>query len=149
MLDWIPTRAWLLLVIGLIVWPAAVVVRRRFQLSQYDSRFPDERSFSLSLAALCLAVAVSLFIFTPAAGAFGRSGYLLPLIGTVIGLFCVHAAIKGVLTGRVEPMINGLSGTYDRDEQPVRFWLSVTWNSVVGLGMAWALFAANFYIPNE
>ena len=148
MLDWVPPQGWLLLIIGLIVWPWAVVVRRRLQLSRLDSRYPDDRNFRVSLVAVGLAVATSIFIFTPVAKEFARSGYLVPALVGALAAFCLYEATKGVLTGLTDPLMNNL-GPYARERQPVRFWLSISSYAAFGILAVWLLVDTGFYIPNE
>jgi hypothetical protein len=42
----------------------------------------------------------------------------------------VRKVLKGHGEGRAGPMIDGFYRSYDREQQPRRFWFSMIWNGV-------------------
>lgn len=85
-----------------------------------------------SLIVLVGLIAFAGFIFTPAAEKLARSPEFGPLL--LLGFSCLafYFVGKGFLTGRALPLVKGQLGPYERATQPKRFWISLTWNALLG-----------------
>lgn len=97
-----------------------------------DLSWRTSRKFALNAVLLAALTASAVFIFTAEARSFVSSVYYLPALLTAFGTFALHAAAHGLLTGRVSPLVQGLSGRYLKGEQPQRFWASVLYNAFLG-----------------
>ena len=147
LLDWVPIRAWLLLIIGLIaITPASYVLRYRRSSAQ-DVTAPsakdepkDRLIFALSMFALILLVALSFFIFTRAAEDFSHSPVIFPLILTVLMTFFFYLVLDGYSSGEVEWTELILSERYNRVNQPKRYWLLMIRNIFFAILMAFLTF---------
>ena len=140
MFNWIPTRAWLLILISLFCWPALVILSRRVQLSDLDHKFPTRRQTALAIAWLIIAFGVAIFIFTPQAEAFAYSQQFLPILLAVVAVLAVNTTVRGFMTGQAEPLIRGSWGPYSRLEQPRCYWASQSWNVLMSGFMVWLEF---------
>jgi Flp pilus assembly protein TadD len=136
-LDHVPVRVWLLLMIALVAYaPARGVLSYRVQYpaGRYGSHPDDDfgehapRRFALNLTILVVLVALAGFIFTPAAAAFAHSPSFWPIVMIAIGGCALFSVLKGLATGRIEPLTRGFNNEYQREAQPKRFWASMTWN---------------------
>lgn len=148
MFDGIPTRFWLLLWLALIALPAAKYVLDYVRSSPryHDITKPHEdlswrtrRRLMRFVALLILLFALAIFISTPLADQFARSGEFLPALLTVLGGFALYSVTVGLREGRITPIVRGFSREYRRQEQPKRFWASLSWNAALCLicgGMA-------------
>ena len=141
MSDVIPTQAWLVLLLAVMAAAPAIYVWRHLSpgLTVQDITQPPQdlgwrstRKLYGSLATLLGILAVGVFIFTPWAEDFANSESFLPSMMGAIGAYAVGKAVIGFREGKVELMLKGFNATYDRDEQPGRYWASVGWNAVLG-----------------
>ncbi len=89
------------------------------------------------LAALA---ALAVFIFTDAAVAFARSPSFVPLLAAACGAYALVTVVRGLSTGRVEPLSKSFHNTYERASQPTRFWASMGWNTFLGGLLIWLAF---------
>lgn len=55
-----------------------------------------------------------------------------PIIMIGLGGWSLFTVAQGFAKGRIEPMVRGLHSTYQREEQPKRFWASMSWNALLG-----------------
>lgn len=100
-----------------------------------DLSWRSEGYFYRSLAISITLVAVGMFIFTPAAESFARSDAFVPSLLGAIGTYALGTTIHGWRNGRIEPLLRGLSRTFDREEQHLRYWASLGWNAVLGCAL--------------
>jgi tetratricopeptide (TPR) repeat protein len=144
--DAIPTTAWLLIAIGAAAFaPARYVIRHiahspeRRDITQppEDLSWRSTGQLVRNLAVLVVAAVLALFIFTPAASQFAHSDWFAPTLGTALALFALYSVVEGFLTGRIRPLVRGVSQTYERAAQPKRFWASLSWNSLLVGGFLW------------
>ncbi|MDB5712473.1 MAG: tetratricopeptide repeat protein [Sphingomonas bacterium] len=146
-LDHVPVRVWLLLVIAVAAYaPARQVLSYRAQypsgrhVPHPDDDFGDHtpRRFALSLTILIGLAALAGFIFTPTAAAFARSPSFWPILAVAFGAWALSTVPKGLMTGKIEPLTRGFSNDYQRATQPKRFWASMIWNGLLGAMLIWA-----------
>lgn len=78
-----------------------------------------------------LLVAVGWMIFTPGGRRFFEHPDVLPIIMIGLGSWVLYGTVRGLATGRIQLMMRGFSGYYDRDTQSKRFWASFAWNAVM------------------
>lgn len=144
MLDAVPIRAWLMLAIGIAALaPALYLFRhvahdpRRHDITQppEDLGWRSSRRLILSCAALAGLAALAAFIFTPAAERLTQARSFWPALVALFGLFACGTVVRGLLTGRIEPIARGSWSTYERATQPKRFWASLAWNAALGIGL--------------
>lgn len=150
MTDAIPTQAWLVLMLAVMAAGPAIYVWRHFKHGLPDITQPPEdlswRSTAKlyrSLASLVGLLAVGVFIFTPWAKEFAESDYFVPTLTGAFGAFALGRAAVEFSQGKAEPLVKGFNATYDREEQPARYWASLGWNTVLG-GALLALSATIF-----
>ncbi len=151
MLDGVPAQVWLLLLIATVAIAPAAYVIRYVQASPANrdiARPPDDLSWRsrgrlvLNLAALAALVGLAIFIWTPAAEELARSPRFLPAMLAVFGSVAAVSVGRSLLRGHVTPMIKGVTSSFARAERPVAFWLSITWNAILGIMTvvgAWSL----------
>ena len=138
MFEWVPTRAWLLILIGMFVVPAGIYVCRHLSASpsdfdvtkpKPDLEWRSSRSLAISTAAIVIGIALAIFIFTPAAERFARSPQFLPLLMIALTGWMIYFTADGIFKGQVEPVNRGATlGPYNRIDHPIRYWLSLLWN---------------------
>lgn len=154
MFDWVPIQAWLIILLAILAYQPALTVFRFAASSQggddlfprpTDQVRPERDQFGRSLFVLIALAGLAAFIFTSAAERFSKSPSFWPAVMGVIGLFALYSTIAGAVRGSVEPFIKGNFGPYDRDDQPVQYWLSMVWN----VGMVVLLMSAIFWIPES
>jgi hypothetical protein len=152
MFDWVPIRVWLLLLAAtLAVVPAKYVVRhlrhapnrRDITQAPEDLSWRSSKQLATSLIALTLLAGFSIFIFTPEAVRVAASPRLFPAIILGVGGWSLFTVARGFYAGKVEPLVRGHLGTFDRDTQPNRYWASMAWNAAMGCLFIWmAIFAS-------
>lgn len=148
----VPTQVWLLLAIAVTAYVPTLYVYRHFahSPSRRDITQPPEdlswrtsKQLVRSLAIITILAAFGTFIFTPAAVQFAKSPSFLPLLAVAGGGWALVTVAIGFSTGRIEPLVRGLNSVFERDSQPKRFWASMTWNGLLGLGCLWLAFKTN------
>lgn len=149
MFDEIPVAFWLFVLIAMLAFAPAQYVFRHFMHS------PDRRDITLapedlswrtssqlfrSLAILAVLAAIGIFISTPAAEAFARSPAFAPILmlGFSAGAACT--VVMGLFSGRIQPLIKGLSLRFERKTQPKRFWASLCWNAILACLFIWVAY---------
>lgn len=146
----VPAQFWILIALGAIGYAPAVYAyrfwahspeRRDITLPPEDLSWRTSRQFGLSVAMLGGLVALAVFIFTPAAARLARSPDFPSILIGAVGLWAVSTVPKGIASGRIQPMVRGVSSTFERETQPKRFWASVSWNAILGCLFIWAAFA--------
>lgn len=142
--DSIPPQAWLLLTLVMLgigpatyVWRYLIHPTRPRDITQPPDNLSwrSEGHFYRSLAISLALVAVGIFIFTLTAENFARSDAFFPSLLGAIGTYALGATIQGWRNGRIEPLLRGLSRTFDREEQPARYWASLGWNAILGCAL--------------
>lgn len=150
MFDDVPTRVWLLIVIGLLAFRPAQYLfihwahsPSRLDITQPkpDLSWRTSGQCAQSLGMLAALVALAIFIFTPTAERFAHSPEFFPLLALGMAGFCLFWVAQGFVRGHVEPLIKGSWTSYERTTQPKRFWASMTWNAFLGLFMGWVAVA--------
>lgn len=150
-------RLWLLFG-AVLVAGAAVQAFRKWRVEQEDAlrgvtpgfsearsigstytaeREPSHRRFwrYLPLAALLLLFA---FIGLTRAGkqlAQSPSFWLILLFAG--GVWALFTVVQGLARGQIQPFARGFYNTYRREQEPKRFWASVTWNALFGCFSLW------------
>lgn len=146
MLKQVPVQFWLLVAIAAIGYAPAVYVCRFLAHSprHRDITQPPEdlswrtsRQFGFSIAMLGGLAALAIFIFTPAAAQLARSPSFMPLLMGVTGAFALSSVPRGMAAGQVQPIVRGISSTFERETQPRRFWASICWNAIFGCLCIW------------
>lgn len=144
MFDFIPIQLWLIAFLGVFAMPPARYVWRHLShdaRSRDVGRPPEDQSWRsdrhlyLSVALLVALVAAGIFILTPFAERFAQSAAFWPAILGTLGSVTIGSVVKDWRDGRVEPLIRGVSTAYARDAQPRRYWASLGWNAVLGVGL--------------
>ena len=144
MFEAVPIRAWLVLGIAFVAFAPARYVfehvlhdprRRDITRPPEDLGWRSSRQLLLSGAALAGLAALAVFIFTPAAERFAHSRSFWPALLAVFGTFACGTVVRGLANGRIEPLVRGVSSTYERATQPKRFWASMAWNAALGAGL--------------
>lgn len=152
MFDQVPVRAWLLLLIAVFAFPAVQYLyrhlkhspsRRDITQAAEDVSWRTTRRLAWSLSTLVGLLGLSVFIFTPAAEQFAASPRFWPILSAVFGAGVLSTVPLGVIRGRVQPLIRGLDGVYERESHPYRFWGSLAWNAALGSMLMWVAYQAN------
>ncbi|HEY0627567.1 MAG TPA: tetratricopeptide repeat protein [Allosphingosinicella sp.] len=152
MFDEVPVRVWLLIVIAVAAFAPAQYVYRHVahSPSRRDITQPTEdlswrttERFSLSLLMLVALLGLAIFIFTPTAEHVAASPRFWPVLMLVFGVFAAFTVVQGFATRRIEPLVRGFSGTYERSIHPKRYWASMAWNAAMGCLVIWLAYQAN------
>jgi tetratricopeptide (TPR) repeat protein len=147
-LDSIPPQVWLVVLLATVGFgPASyvsrhvahAVIKRDITQPPEDLSWRSNEQLYRCLAILAGLFAVGVFIFTPQAEEFARSDAFLPSLFGVVGGYALSTVAGGWRNRRIEPLLRGFSQIYDRDDQPLRYWASLSWNAIVGC----ALFAVS------
>lgn len=148
MLDDVPVQVWLLVAIAAAGYaPARYVVEhlahspanRDITLPPEDLGWRTSTRLALNLAVLAGLLALTVFIFTYEALRFARSAIFVPALLAAFGAVALSTVVRSSATGRISPLIQGIYSTFEREEQPKRYWASVAWNGMLGclmLGLA-------------
>lgn len=75
--------------------------------------------------------------FTAAGKQLAQTPRFWPILMIAFAAWAFYTVAQGFAKGRIEPMVRGIDSTYERDEQPNRFWLSMAWNTVLGGVFLW------------
>lgn len=149
MFDSIPIQVWLLILIGLFGYQQAVYVyqylasspsRRDITQPSEDLSWRTSTQFTKSALILMGLVALGGFIFTPAAVKLVQWRGFWPSIVSAMASLFVYFTIEGLAKGKVEPLIKGDWGLYDRREQPGKYWVSSAWNVAISAIFVWMAF---------
>lgn len=150
MFDSIPPQAWIVLVLAIIatgrviyLWRHLVSIFQKRDITQPpdDLSWRSSKQFYASLTVVMGLLAVGVFIFTPYAEQFAKSDFFVPSLLGSFGSAALVMAVRGFQTGQAEPLVRG-ARMYVRDEQPIRYWLSLGWNAIMGTGLlAMSIFA--------
>ncbi|KHL24133.1 hypothetical protein PK98_15255 [Croceibacterium mercuriale] len=152
MFDDIPPQLWPLIVLAAAaIVPVRYIIRhvvhtprwREITLLPEDLGWRTPANLIRSVAALVLLAALAIFIFTPQAARFAQSWSFAALVLAGLGTYALHTVWRGLKDGHIEPMSRGMSWEFSREEQPKRFWVSVAWNTLIGVGMFLALIAGS------
>lgn len=114
---------------------AHAATKRDITLPPEDLSWRSNTYLYRSLAVLAGLLAVGIFIFTPLAEDFARSDAFAPILLGAIGSYALGTTIGGWRNGEIEPLLRGLSQTYQRDGQPKRYWASLVWNAILGCAL--------------
>lgn len=154
----IPAPVWLLIAIGAVAYAPAVYVyrflthspaRRDITQPSSDLSWRTSRQLGLSIAMLAGLVALAGFIFTPAAAQFARSPNFMPLLMGALGAWALSSVPRGLAEGKVQPMVRGVSSTFEREAEPKRFWASISWNATLGCLCIWLAYVTFRDAPDE
>lgn len=154
----VPTQVWLLIGIVAIAYAPALYVYRFWEYSPArheimedsgDLSWRTSRQFGLSVAMLAGLVALAIFIFTPAAEQFARSPSFMPLLMGALSTWALSTVPMGLVAGRVQPIVRGVSSTFERDTQPKRFWVSIGWNALFGALCLWLAYVTLRDAPED
>lgn len=141
MLDLLPITVWLLIAVAMAAYFPALYVfdyvakspaRRDITLPPEDLSWRTQRQLGRNVALLFALAAFAVFIHTPAATYLVRSDMFLPILLSAIGSFAISTVRKGYSSGIVEPLLRGANWEFDRQTQPRRFWISMSWNALLG-----------------
>lgn len=81
----------------------------------------------LALSTL-LILAIVLFLMTFSDGELD----LISLFPSGAGAFILTLCLRSLGRGTAQPYIRGFDNSYERDQQPIRYWLSLGWNTMLG-----------------
>lgn len=109
--------------------------RRDITKAAEDASWRTPGKLIQNLALLAGLAALAVFIFTPAAASIAQSPSFVPMLFFGVGCWTVATIAKGFLTGSITPFSRGLNADFSRQSQPKRYWASMAWNGVLGLGM--------------
>lgn len=152
MFDDVPVRVWLLIAIGAFAFvPVQYVYRHmahspsRRDITQpaEDLSWRTQHQFIRSLAIVAFLVAFAVFIFTPTAERLASSPRFWPMLVAAFGAWVIFLVVQGFVSGRIELLVKGFYGTYERVAQPKRYWASMTWNAALGCLLLWLAYQAN------
>ena len=152
MFDDVPVRVWLLLAIAATAYQPVQYLYRHWanSPSRRDITQPPEdlswrtsSQFVRNLAILAALIALAGFIFTPAAAQMAQSPIFWPILMIGGGAWTLSTVPRGVVSGRIQPIVRGIDSTYARETQPKRFWASLVWNAVFGCLFIWLAFQMN------
>jgi len=144
LLESVPVQAWILLIIG--IW----AINPARNLWDHVSHAPNRRDITLppedlawrtgtnlfrSAASLLVLGGVAIFVFTPTAEEFARSDFLVPALFGTFGILGLLSNIRGLREGESEPLVKGSSRSYRHDDEPAKYWLSVSWNWILVVGL--------------
>jgi tetratricopeptide (TPR) repeat protein len=121
--------------------PAVILFR---QARTRSSRL-SERVLELCRLALATLLILAAFLFLLSLVSDGEIPTFLLAVGAG-GAFILALCLRALGQGEVRPYIESAHRTYDRDRQPVRYWLSLGWNTSLGavcLLLAFGATAAN------
>ena len=85
-------------------------------------------------AILALLIAFGIVIFTPQAHAFAKSNWFLPGLFAAFGTYAAGTLVPGWRDGKIQPLVRGVYTAFERDTQPKRYWASLAWNALLGIG---------------
>ncbi len=140
MFDDLPAQTGLILfLVAAGVGPATYVVQHiRAGTSVRDVTAPapdlswrSGRQLLVSTLVLTVILAVGVFSFTPLAPRLVAWAGFAPTVLGVFASFALGRLVQGWRERRAEPLIRGLSLSYDRAEQPIGYWSSMTWNAIL------------------
>jgi Flp pilus assembly protein TadD len=155
-------RLWLVFG-GAIVLLAVIQAFRKWRFEQEDSskflsgtsyrqeitRAADEFSPGITdqlwryRFAIASFAAIAFIVFTPAGKRLLQAPSFWPIAMFAFGGWALFSVARGLKNARIEPFVRGLSRTYEREMQPVPFWLSMAWNSIFGCFCFWIAFQMN------
>lgn len=152
MFDDVPLRAWLLILLAMSAWGPAHYVY--FHLAHSPSRRditqpPEDLGWRTSwqlirnAALLAALAACAIFIFTPAAEALAASPQFVPGLLLTLGAATGGSVLRALRTGTIEPLVNGVSKTFERTVHPKRYWASIGWNAALGCLLIWLAYQMN------
>lgn len=146
-LDSVPLLGWITIALGIAaIAPASYCWRylthtrrlRDITLPPEDLSWKSKPAFYRSLAMLAALLGFGVVAFTPQAEAFAKSEWLAPTLFGAIGGYVLSTVAAAWRTGEVEPMLRGTSWRFQRDEQPKRYWASLSWNFLIGSALSLA-----------
>jgi tetratricopeptide (TPR) repeat protein len=149
MFDEIPFQAWLLIGIAVAAFVPAQYVyhhiasspsRRDITQPPEDLSWRTNAEFLRSSAVLAALVGLAIFIFTPMAERFASSPSFSPALMVAIGAAALITVVRGLGTGRIEPLLNGFHTAFERALHPKRYWASIAWNAMLGCLLFWIAF---------
>ncbi|TIX49703.1 tetratricopeptide repeat protein [Alteraurantiacibacter aquimixticola] len=150
MLDFLSPQFWILAALAIFGWAHAHYVwmhiahdpsRREITAPPEDLSWRSDNLFYRSLAILAGVVSLAVFIFTPHASEFAQSDFFVPALLGLVGSAAVGRALADWRSGTTEPLIRGVSATYNKASQPLKYWASLAWNASVGIAfLATSLF---------
>lgn len=121
MFDRIPIQVWLLLLIGIIGY------------AQWKAQRPP----ILKAAVAVGIVGIAFFIFTDAARELALSKIFWPALLVTVGAWALTTVPEGLRDGKIEPFVQGIHTSFERGNQPKRFWASMAWNAILGSVCIW------------
>lgn len=80
---------------------------------------------------------IAFIAYTDAGRRLAAKPSFLPILFTAFACWSLFTVVRGLQTGQVQPFVKGMNDTYDRSGAPRRYWASIAWNSIVGLGLIW------------
>ncbi|MCA1197364.1 tetratricopeptide repeat protein [Sphingomonas sp. R647] len=140
MFDDLPAQTGLILfLVAAGVGPATYVVQHiRAGTSVRDVTAPapdlswrSGRQLLVSVLVLTVILAVGVFSFTPLAPRLVAWAGFAPTVLGVFASFALGRLVQGWRERRAEPLLRGVSLSYDRAEQPIAYWSSMTWNAIL------------------
>lgn len=139
--DAIPPRALLTIFLAICVVGAAIYCWRYLthSLNPRDITLPPEDlswksrpQFYRSLGIVAVLTGLAVFVWTPKAEEFAKSGWLYPALLGIIGSYSIATVIRGWKCGVIQPLIRGVDTSFNHAEQPKRYWASLLWNAFLG-----------------
>lgn len=120
---------------ALAALPAAVLVRHARGGSFQPSEWVMD-AWRLALVTLLLMAAHFLVVALVADASMPPLGAAMSAGGAFVLALCLRTLARGT----ARPYVRGAETFYDRERQPVRFWLSLGWNSALGVMIMLATF---------
>ena len=139
----IPPEVWLVIALAIgAIAPAKYVWRyfthdrtlRDITQPPEDLSWKSRRLFYRNVAIVAFLIGFGIFILTPQARAFARSDWFVPSLFAAFGSYAAGTLVPGWREGKIQPLVRGVDTAFEREAQPRRYWASLAWNALLGLG---------------
>lgn len=78
---------------------------------------------------------------------FAQSPIFFPILLAAVGAWALSTVVAGVSSGQIEPFVQGIYDSYERQSQPKRFWASMGWNGFLGCSCLFFAYTSYEEVP--